>query len=440
MFMTVSGLGDVGLTQAVGMAKMGHKVLGVDPDVELVERLFAGDVPYFEKGFQGEFKKQLLEGRLVLSSTHGEVSREADVHWLCTDVPVSSFNGEPNLNGLLMAVDVLKGFIKDGALVVGRSSVPVGTAHQVFSTLQFRLNGSVSFDVAWQPVLDEVGGVFKGVVKPGRVFVGAETETARETFDKIYGEAGVLPDVVWLDLISVEFLKLADSAYINVRNGFLNALTVTAESKNINSGAVVESLKMLETGRRFTANEGFNETVGGDSDLKALMFDGEKNGEYLLNSFVHTVEETQNAYLLNVFYRVKESLDGNVADKKIVILGCAVKPDVEQCENSVGVRLASLLHNSGAKVLVHDPKSLPKMKTSYPFLKQVKSLTGGKAFNNVDMVVVATPWGQYLNLTPEKISNPAGGGKLFDITGQLGHLKWLTAGWDVKTVGGLNLR
>lgn len=433
--MTVSGLSRLGVCQAVAMCKLGHTVLGVDVDTVKVEDLSDGRVDFFEPGLQSELKKQLKSGRLTFSESHNDFSREADIHWLCMDVPPSPYNGEPNLNALLNMVDVLKGYVKDGAVLAGRRSVPVGFSHQLKTMLDFRLNNSVDFHVVWAPVFTRGKSLFKSVVSPSLNVFGAEAEPARAVLDKIYDKP---VKTLWFDLPTVELLSFSYNTYLNMQSSFMNALSNVADEHRVNIQLVRKGMSALLEGYELPkVYAGHN--PNSDVDLMTgFMFDSEQAGDYQMSSIINNINSVNNFMEVKAFNKAKMLLNDDVVGKNIVVLGAATKPNTDNIDNSFGVNLAVMLHNSGAKVRIHDVKALPAVKTQYPFLKHVKSLKTANSFKDADLVIVATSWGEYLKLSPT-VFETVRGSNLLDLTNDLNHLLWVQEGWNVDVIGGLNL-
>jgi UDPglucose 6-dehydrogenase len=440
MLITVNGLGHAGLTLAVFLAKIGHTVIGVDINSEHVERLQKNVLPYHSK----KLKKTIIELRdNELLSFHDEVPSEAknaDMHWVAVQTPEGVVDEGSDVSFVLAATDILTGFVKDGSVVVYCSTVPVGTTHTMFSHLQHRLNFSVDFNVAFYPVFlsgDDSVEFFLNMVEH---VIGADNEPTRKMFDMLFeGSAKNVP--YFVDVNASEFIKMVDVGSKAVKLSYWNAVAGFAEKTGVDFKTVS---KFFTNNNTDFADFNVVQTGFGGGEfirsLKALQANSEAYNDGSIPAFVKTAQKTLSERLNLAFEKVKYGLGGDVSGKTVLFLGVAYKPDTDIIEYSSSMLLAHMLHNAGAKIVIHDPACFDVVSETATFMKTVKTLNSVKKLTNIDLMVVGCLWGEYKKIVPKDFLHIMNGSlpPVLDLTGQLNHIYWLTAGWNVDSMAGMN--
>ena len=437
MFMTVSGLGVLGLTHALHMAKLGHTVLGVDVNPSVIQSLNNGIVPFFEPILQSELRKHLKTGDISFTEHHNDFSKEADIHWICVDIPISGVTSEPDLTNIFSATDILISYIKTGGVVAVRSSVPIGTCHQVKRAMDYRLNHSVDFNVIFNPEFNTNGNMWKNFPSNGTVIVGAESEKARQLIEAAYGSEKK-NNFMWTDIMTAELIKTSHTAYLNIQSAFVNSLNDVAEANSINIQTLLKGLNLTpHVNNTLTNTVGYHpeSTV---KDFKAFIFNTEKTGEYQMNTMLTTVDNVNSSRTMKAFKKAKTMLDDELLNKNIIILGGTVTPNTDNIEDSYALQLASMLHKAGAKIKIHDVKGSKEIKKSYPFFTTFTKYDNLKIYADADLIIFGTPWEQYQTITPKLVEKNVRELNMLDLTGSVSHFAWIENGWNVASLGGFN--
>jgi UDPglucose 6-dehydrogenase len=437
MLMTVSGLGVLGLTQALHMAKLGHTVLGVDVNPSVVKNLSNGVVPFFEPSLQSELRKYLKAGNITFSEHHSDFSKEADIHWICVDIPISGVTSEPDLTNIFSATDILISYIKTDGVVAVRSSVPAGTCHQVKRAMDYRLNHSVDFHIVVNPEFNVKGVMWKNFPSNGNIIVGAESEKSRVAVEEAYN-SGRKNNFMWTDIMTAELIKNAHTAYLNVQSSFINSLNDVAEASSINIQTLIKGLNLAPH-----INDTFMNTVGyhpesSVKDFKAFIFNTEKTGEYQMNTLLTTSDNVNSSRTMKAFKKAKNMLDGDLVNKNIIILGGTSAPNTDNVEDSYALQVASMLHKAGAKIKIHDVKGIKEIKKAYPFFGTFTKHDNLKIYSDADLIIFGTPWEQYKTVNPEMLSEHVREMNMLDLTGNVSHFTWIENGWNVGSLGGFN--
>jgi UDPglucose 6-dehydrogenase len=437
MFMTVSGLGVLGLTHALHMVKLGHTVLGVDVNPAVVESLNSGIVPFFEPSLQSELRKHLKTGNISFTEHHNDFSKEADIHWICVNTPISGVTSEPDLTNLFAATDILISYIKPDGVVAVRSAAPVGTCHQVKRAMDYRLNHSVDFHVVFNPEFNTNGSMWKNFPSHGTVIVGAESEKARQLIETAY-DSVKKNNFMWTDIMTAELIKTSHTAYLNIQSAFVNSLNDVAEASSINIQTLLKGLNLApHVNNTLTNTVGYHpeSTV---KDFKAFIFNTEKTGEYQMNTLLSTVDNVNSSRTMKAFKKAKTMLDDELLNKTIIILGGTVAPNTDNIEDSYTLQVASMLHKAGAKIKIHDMKGSKEIKKAYPFFTTFAKYDNMKIYADADLIIFGTPWEQYRNLNPQLVEDHVREHNMLDLTGTVSHFTWIENGWNVGSLGGFN--
>ena len=431
MKITVIGLGYLGTTHAVAMAKVGHQVIGIEPNQSRIDSLVQGKAGFFEPGLDQELKAQLATGRLAFKQAHDESSREADIHFICVGTPQTAGSMAADTSYLESAIRDIAPFLREDALVVGKSTVPVGTAAKLTAQLS-KVTDFTSPNLAWNPEFLREGTALEDSLNPDRLVVGVTNSRSEELLRKVFApmvESGV-PFLV-TDLATAELVKAAANAFLATKISFINAMAEIAEVSGADATQLAKAIGYDERiGNKFLRNGvGFG---GGclPKDIRALIARADELGVGEAVSYLNEIDKINLRRRDRVIALLIQEL-GSLQGKRVLILGAAFKPDSDDVRDSPALGIALLAKAAGAEVVVHDPVALHGVALKHPELELEQNLAN--AFVGADAVVLATEWKEYRELDPKSV-NP---GNKFIIDGRnvLDVALWQQAGFKVLALG-----
>ena len=429
---TVIGLGYLGVTHAVAMVEFGHEVLGVEPDRDKLESLKKGQVPFFEPGLQDALDAALTTGRLHFADSHTDFSKTADVHFICVGTPQLSDSFAANTDYVVAASKALGHIVSKDALVVGKSTVPVGTA----ATLQSLLNDTAGFDVtlAWNPEFLREGTALEDSRHPDRIVVGSSKQRAFTVLKEVYKPAiDSGSPFVEMDIETSELVKVAANSFLATKISFINAMAEIAEVTGADTVKLAEAIgyderignKFLKTGIGF----------GGGclpKDIRAFMARAEELGVQDAVDFLRDIDAINQRRRERVIEILTHEL-GDLAGKTIGILGATFKPESDDLRDSPALHIAQEIERRGATIQIHDPKAGEGVKNGYPtFAVKDEAID---VFHGSDAVILATEWNEYKSIDPENSLKLAKNPLIIDGRNVLDVERWLGAGWNLYALG-----
>lgn len=437
MKITVIGLGYLGTTHAVVMAELGHDVIGIDPDINRVEQLRAGTVPFFEPELDDALTAALKRGTLRFETEHPAESTEADLHFLCVGTPERAGTHAANTDYLFAAIDALAPVVHDGAVVVGKSTVPVGTAALLQARLAEQLaaaGSSATARIAWNPEFLREGTAVLDSRQPDRIVAGVDDELSEQRLREVYEPliAAGSPFVV-LDIPTAELVKVAANAFLATKISFINAVAEVAEKSGANASALAGALGYDERiGNKFLKNGlGFG---GGclPKDIHAFMARADELGAPSIVELLGAVDDINARRRARVIELATASLAG-IASPRVTILGASFKPDTDDIRQSPALDLALDAKALGWDVVVHDPIALDSVRRIHPQLTCIDDVT--EAVAGSDLVVLATEWPQYRALSAADLVGLVRRPAVIDARNVLDGDAYRAAGWSFASLG-----
>jgi UDPglucose 6-dehydrogenase len=437
MKMVVVGLGYLGVTHAVAMAKLGHDVVGVDVDDVRVSLLSSGVLPFYEPGLDEALVEMLDTERLSFVSDYSDVMLDADIFWLCV--------GTPQVEGSLQAdvsfvVDALKrvcAFVVKDVVVVGKSTVPVGTHKILYKVVEEFSKPGVNVSLVWNPEFLREGTALEDSLHPDRIVVGVEpgdehsVDVMREVYTPVL-DSGV-PFIV-SDLPTAELVKVAANSFLATKISFINMMAEMSEASGADVVKLAEAIGYDERiGKKFLkSGVGFG---GGclPKDIRGFIASAESLGVNSVPSLMGTVDDINMGRRSKVVDMAVDLCDGDVAGKKIAILGASFKPDSDDVRDSPALAIALKLSELGANIVIHDPKALPAVSRKHPELITQENLNF--VFHNADLVIHLTEWKQYRNINPAEHVNVVNTPVIIDGRNALDVNLWREAGWRIIGLG-----
>jgi UDPglucose 6-dehydrogenase len=430
----VIGIGYLGLTQAVCLADVGHEVLAIDVDRDKIAMASRGEVPFFEPSLGPLLHKNLDSGRLRFSTSYAEIAGFADVHFLCVATPEGTA-GAADLAHVFGAADALAPYLRRSCLIVGKSTVPVGTARRTLARIRQAAPAGAAVDLAWNPEFLREGFAVQDSLRPDRLVFGVTSPRAEQVLRQVYAPplAAGVPALV-MDLETAELVKLSANAFLAAKISFINEMAAVCEAVGADVVALADALARDERiGRRsLTPGLGFG---GGclPKDIRAFRATGLDLGLDSLVRLLDAVEAINLGRRARVTDLARETLGGSLAGRRATVLGVAFKPNSDDVRDSPGLDVCGRLAAEGAIVTVHDPVAMASAARLQPDLRYCPSVT--EAVTGADLVLHLTEWPEYRAIDPAALAQVAAQRNLIDARSALDADLWRAAGWTVRVMG-----
>jgi UDPglucose 6-dehydrogenase len=413
------------------MADLGHEVVGIDVDAAKIARLAAGDAPFFEPGLPELLGSALGTGRLRFT-TNLEAARGSSVHFVAVGTPQQAGSYAADLTFVDGAFNALSPYLSPGDLVVGKSTVPVGTAARLASIV---LDSGAR--LAWNPEFLREGFAVKDTLTPDRLVYGvAPGDTASvDALDAVYATAiaAGTPRVV-TDYATAELVKVAANAFLATKISFINAMAEVAEVTGADVTQLADAIGYdARIGRRFlNAGLGFG---GGclPKDIRGFMARAEELGVDQALGFLREVDSINLRRRERMVDLAREVCGGSVAGKRIAVLGLAFKPDSDDVRDSPALDVAARLAELGAIVNATDPQAIETSRRLRPSLSYVS--TALEAATDADAVLLLTEWREYRDLDPRVLASVVAERAIVDGRNCLDPASWRAAGWTYRALG-----
>ncbi|QBS41947.1 UDP-glucose/GDP-mannose dehydrogenase family protein [Nocardia sp. CS682] len=435
---TVFGTGYLGATHAACMAELGHDVIGVDVDPGKVAKLSDGVVPFYEPGLEDVLRRNLDTGRLRFTTSYAEAAAHADVHFLGVGTPQKKGEYAADLKYVHAVVDTLAPMLERPSVIIGKSTVPVGTA----AALGARARGLTSTDVevAWNPEFLREGFAVKDTLRPDRLVLGVDRERpgagwVEDMVREIYAEL-IADEVPFLltDLATAELVKVSANAFLATKISFINAVSEVCEATGADVTMLADALGYdARIGRRFlNAGLGFG---GGclPKDIRAFMArSGELGADHAV-AFLREVDNINMRRRTKVVDMAARACGGSLLGANVAVLGAAFKPESDDVRDSPALNVAGMIQLHGAVVTVYDPKALENSRRVFPTLNYATSVA--EACERADVVLVLTEWDEFTALRPEDLNRVVRTKSIIDGRNCLNRANWRAAGWVYAGLG-----
>ena len=431
MTLSVIGCGYLGATHAACMSSLGFNVIGVDTDAEKVAMLSRGELPLYEPGLDTLLAQEIKTGRLTFTTDFSAIA-DADIHFVCVGTPQIKGGLAADLTYVKSAVDAIAPFLKAGALVVGKSTVPVGTAQKLSDELK---KTAPQADLAWNPEFLREGFAVEDTLTPNRLVVGVTNDRAEAILKAVY-EPIIALGTPWIraDLATSELVKVAANSFLATKISFINAMAEVCEAAG---GDVTVLAKAIgydpRIGSRFLqAGIGFG---GGclPKDIRAFMARAEELGAKQALEFLREIDAINLRARQRVIDIVRNDLSLDLTQYKIAVLGATFKPDSDDVRDSPALDIAVELHAAGAKVLIHDPKGIEPARKRFPSLNFSETVT--ECVKDADLILHLTEWKEYRALDPSVIGQLVKNKMIIDGRNALDRELWRSAGWKFHALG-----
>ncbi|MEN9324335.1 MAG: hypothetical protein RL414_89 [Actinomycetota bacterium] len=433
MALTISviGTGYLGATHAACMASLGFDVVGIDTDPSKIALLQKGRIPFYEPGLDTLLAEQVKAGRLTFA-TDFSAAANADVHFICVGTPQKKDGLAADLTYVDASLEATAKIAKAGSLIVGKSTVPVGTAARLRARL-LEINPDV--DLAWNPEFLREGFAVEDTLHPNRLVVGVTNDRAEEILKEVYAE-NLKEQTPWVraDLPTAELVKVAANSFLATKISFINAMAEICEAAG---GDVTVLAKAIgydpRIGNRFLqAGIGFG---GGclPKDIRAFMARAEELGASQALEFLREIDSINLRARQRVIELVRRDLSEDLRGKKVAVLGAAFKPDSDDVRDSPALDIAVQIQAAGADVTVHDPKAMEPAAKRFPVLKFASSVE--ECVKDAEIVLHLTEWKMYREIDPAALKSLVANAIMIDGRNALDRDRWIEAGWKFRALG-----
>jgi UDPglucose 6-dehydrogenase len=432
--LSVIGTGYLGATHAACMASLGFDVIGFDTEASKIELLSKGKVPFYEPGLEELLSEQIKSGRLTFTNNVADLA-DADVHFICVGTPQIKNGNAADLTYVNSALEAIAKLVKPGGLVVGKSTVPVGTATKLRNRL-LELNPKA--DLAWNPEFLREGFAVEDTLRPNRLVVGVVNDSAEQILKEVYA-TNLNDKTPWVraDLPTAELVKVAANSFLATKISFINAMAEICEAAG---GDVTVLAKAIgydpRIGSRFLqAGIGFG---GGclPKDIRAFMARAEELGASQAVEFLKEIDAINLRARQRVIELVRKDLSDDLQGKKVAILGAAFKPDSDDVRDSPALDIAAQIQAAGAVVTVHDPKAIANAQKRFPALNFADDVNA--TLKDAEIVLHLTEWKIYREIDPVKVKSIVKNPIIIDGRNALDRDLWQSAGWKFRALGRSN--
>ncbi|MEV4438308.1 UDP-glucose/GDP-mannose dehydrogenase family protein [Streptomyces sp. NPDC049577] len=437
---TVIGTGYLGATHAAAMAELGFEVLGLDVVPEKIAMLERGEVPMYEPGLEELLRRHVAgiegsTGRLRFTTSWDEVAEFGDVHFICVNTPQKHGEYACDMSYVESAVTSLAPRLHRPALVVGKSTVPVGSAARLAGLLAELAPAGADVELAWNPEFLREGFAVQDTLHPDRIVVGVAGERAEKLLREVYAtpiDEGS-PFVV-ADYPTAELVKTAANSFLATKISFINAMAEVCEAADGDVAKLAEAIGHDERiGKKFLrAGIGFG---GGclPKDIRAFMARAGELGADQALTFLREVDSINMRRRSHMVELARETVGGSFLGQRVAVLGATFKPDSDDVRDSPALNVAGQIHLQGAQVTIYDPKGMENARRVFPTLAYAASAL--EACRGADVVLHLTEWREFRELDAAALGEVVAERRLLDGRNALDPAVWRAAGWTYRALG-----
>ncbi|PZG16684.1 UDP-glucose dehydrogenase family protein [Nonomuraea aridisoli] len=431
--LTVIGTGYLGITHAASMADLGFEVLGLDVDPDKIARLNAGELPIHEPGLEPVLRRGLASGRLRFTTSYEEVAAFGDVHFVCVGTPQKRGEYAADVTYIDNAIEGLAPLLDRECLVVGKSTVPVGTAERLADKLARLSPAGAEAELAWNPEFLREGFAVHDTLHPDRIVLGVRTERAEKMLREVYEPLGEVPIVV-TDYATAELVKTAANAFLATKISFINAMAEVCEAAHADVELLSKALSYDDRigGRYLNAGLGFG---GGclPKDIRAFMARAGELGADQALTFLREVDAINMRRRARMVDLARELAGGSFHGCTVGVLGAAFKPNSDDIRDSPALAVAVAIGHQGGKVTIYDPIALDNARKAHPELNYGESAV--EAVRGAHVVLLLTEWQEFVDLDPEQLGGVVAARRIVDGRNALDAENWRSAGWHYRALG-----
>ncbi|GAA2993291.1 UDP-glucose/GDP-mannose dehydrogenase family protein [Streptosporangium longisporum] len=433
--LTMVGTGYLGATTSACMAELGFEVLSLDVDAEKIGRLQAGDLPIYEPGLEEVLRRNLANGRLRFTTSYEEAAAFGDVHFLCLGTPQKPGEYAADVSYLDAAIESLAPHLNRECLVVGKSTVPVGTAQRLADKLARLAPIGAGAELAWNPEFLREGFAVKDTLHPDRIVLGVASDRAEKVMREVYAsmlEMGT--PIVITDYPTAELVKVAANAFLATKISFINAMAEVCEAAHADVKQLSLALSFDDRigGKFLNPGLGFG---GGclPKDIRAFMARAGELGADQALTFLREVDAINMRRRARMVDLARELAGGSFRGCTVAVLGAAFKPNSDDIRDSPALDVAVKIREQGGRVTVYDPVAQENARRAHPNLSYGGSAL--EAAKDAHVVLLLTEWQEFIALDPEELGSVVASRKIVDGRNALDAEVWRAAGWHYRALG-----
>ncbi|HEX4255844.1 MAG TPA: UDP-glucose/GDP-mannose dehydrogenase family protein [Streptosporangiaceae bacterium] len=438
---TVLGTGYLGTTHAACLAELGFEVLGVDVNPVRIDSLSRGELPFHEPDLEPLLQAGLKSGRLSFSTSYADAAAFGEVHFICVGTPQQAGSNAADLSQVHGCVDELAPLLDRPCLVVGKSTVPVGTAAGLADRLARLAPAGDGVELAWNPEFLREGHAVQDTVRPDRIVAGVlgsgggPPGRAEQVLREVYADpiAAGTPFLV-TDLPTAELVKVAANAFLATKISFINAMAEVCEATHADVTMLSEALGHDPRIGAAALRPGLG--FGGGclpKDIRAFMARAEELGVEPALSFLREVDDINLRRRARMVDLARELVGGSFAGRTVGVLGVAFKPDSDDIRDSPALDVAATIHGLGAAVTVYDPAALSHARRAHPELGYADSAPAAVA--RADVTLLLTEWEEFREADPEVLGQAVAQRNIVDGRNALDADRWRAAAWTYRALG-----
>ncbi|MDQ1597872.1 MAG: UDPglucose 6-dehydrogenase [Microbacteriaceae bacterium] len=432
---TVIGTGYLGATHAICMAVLGFEVLGVDVDPRKIEALASGRVPFFEPGLPEKLREALDSGRLRFGTDFAEAAEWGDVHFVCVGTPQAKDSNAADLRYVESAFAELASRITRRALLVGKSTVPIGTAARLTELVHETSPAGLQLELAWNPEFLREGYAVEDTLHPDRLVFGVPSDWAEQQLRAAFRpilDAGT--PLVVADLATAELVKVAANSFLATKISYINAMAEICEVTGADVNLLAQALAYDSRigGRFLKPGLGFG---GGclPKDIRAFIYRAEELGVGQSVAFLREVDAINLRRRARIVDLIRELAGGSLEGVRVAALGAAFKPNSDDIRDAPALEVARMLRTEGAIVTVYDPQAGENARRAYGGLNYADSLAD--VARNADIVALLTEWQEFRDADPEYLGGLVAQRKIVDGRQALDADDYRAKGWEYRALG-----
>ena len=433
MKIVVIGTGYVGLVSGTCFSEFGFDVTCVDKDEGKIERLKNGKIPIYEPGLDDLLARNVAAGRLHFTTDLAEHVPDADVIFIAVGTPTRRGDGHADLSYVYAAAEEIAQNLSGYSVIVTKSTVPVGTGLQLQDIVS-KANPTADFDIASNPEFLREGSAINDFMRPDRVVVGTEAPRAIEIMRQLYRPLYLIETpILFAKLETAELIKYASNAFLAVKISFINQVADLCEEVGANVHEVAKGMGLdKRIGSKFLhAGPGY----GGScfpKDTLALVKTAEMHNVDM--PMVDGVVRYNDERKIAMAGRVKKAMGGQIAGKKIAVLGLAFKPETDDMRYSPALSILPELVADGAQITAYDPASMEEAKPLLPSAIQYVT-SAAETLQDADCVVVITEWNEFRAISADMFTTKMAGNVMVDLRNLYDGEQMRAAGMSYYSIG-----
>jgi UDPglucose 6-dehydrogenase len=432
---TVLGTGYLGTAHAACLAEMGFEVLGVDVNPARIDALTRGELPFYEPGLEPLLQAGRKSGRLSFTTSYAEAAAFGGIHFVCVGTPQREGSYGADLSQVNACVDALAPLLDRPCLVIGKSTVPVGTAGILAERIARLAPAGEECELAWNPEFLREGHAVQDTMRPDRIVAGVRSARAEAILRHVYADpvqAGT-PFLV-TDLPTAELVKVAANAFLATKISFINAMAEVCEATHADVMKLSEALGHDPRIGAAALRPGLG--FGGGclpKDIRGFMARAGELGVDQALSFLREVDAINMRRRARMVDLARELAGGSLHGQVAGVLGVAFKPDSDDIRDSPALDVAATIHGLGAEVTVYDPAALGHARRAHPELRYATSAID--AVRDADVTLLLTEWQEFREADPETLGKVVRRRNIVDGRNVLDPGRWRAASWTYRALG-----